>query len=551
VRPVDPRLLHRARASIAYLGVCVAIGVVTAVLVVTQASLLAHGIAAAFIGGADFADLRSTMVVLALVIAGRAVTAWLTEGAAHRASARVKSQLRGQLLAHAVRLGPRWLAGRRTAELATLATRGVDALDVYFSRYLPQLVLAVVVPIAVLVRMFPADVLAAVTVVLTLPLIPVFTVLIGMAAQARSRRRWRALAHLANHFLDVIAGLSTLKIFGRAKAQAGHIRRVTDEYRRETMATLRIAFMSSLVLELLASIAVALVAVGVGLRLVEGTLDLETGLLVLILAPEAYLPLRHLGTHYHASAEGLAAAEDVFSVLESPVPPTGGRTDLPDLRRAELRVEALTVRHADRDESAPDGLDFVLRPGELVGIAGPSGSGKTTLLHVLLGLIQPDEGRIVMAVAQGQEVDLAELDPQTWRRQVSWVAQDPYVVPGSLADNVRLGAPDASNHAVADALREAGLDELPLDTWVGERGAGLSAGQRRRMALARALVRNSPLLLLDEPTAGLDPATEEAVLATVRSRADDGYLVLVVAHRPSVLAAADRVVQLAPAVVAA
>jgi ABC-type transport system involved in cytochrome bd biosynthesis fused ATPase/permease subunit len=275
VRPVDPRLLHRARASIAYLGVCVAIGVGTALLVVAQASLLAHGIAAAFVEGADLTDLRSTMVILALVIGGRAIAVWLTEGAAHRASARVKSQLRSQLLAHAVQLGPRWLAGRRSAELATLATRGVDALDVYFSRYLPQLVLAVVVPIAVLLRMFPADVLAAVTVVLTLPLIPVFTVLIGMAAQARSRRRWRALTHLANHFLDVVAGLPTLKIFGRAKAQAAQIRRVTDEYRRETMATLRIAFMSSLVLELLASIAVALVAVGVGLRLVEGTLDLE------------------------------------------------------------------------------------------------------------------------------------------------------------------------------------------------------------------------------------------------------------------------------------
>jgi thiol reductant ABC exporter CydD subunit len=550
VRPVDPRLLHRARASIAYLGVCVAIGVVTALLVVAQASLLAHGIAAAFVGGADLADLRSTMVVLALVIAGRAVTAWLTEGAAHRASARVKSQLRGQLLAHAVRLGPRWLAGRRTAELATIATRGVDALDVYFSRYLPQLVLAVVVPITVLVRMFPADILAAVTVVLTLPLIPVFTVLIGMAAQARTRQRWRALTHLANHFLDVIAGLPTLKIFGRAKAQAGHIRRVTDEYRRETMATLRIAFMSSLVLELLASIAVALVAVGVGLRLVEGTLDLETGLLVLILAPEAYLPLRHIGTHYHASAEGLAAAEDVFSVLESPIPPTGQRTEVPDLRRAELRAEALTVRHVGRDETAPDRLDLVLRSGELVGVAGPSGSGKTTLLHVLLGLVRPDDGRVVIA-AQGHEVDLAEIDPETWRRQISWVAQDPYVVPGNLADNIRLGAPDTSDQAVGDALRQAGLGDLPLETRVGERGAGLSTGQRRRMALARALVRNTPVLLLDEPTAGLDPATEEEVLATVRSRAADGCLVLVVAHRPSVLAAADRVVRLAPAVVAA
>jgi thiol reductant ABC exporter CydD subunit len=550
VRPVDPRLLHRARASFTYLGVCVAVGVVTALLVVAQASLLAHGIAAAFVGGADLTDLRSTMLLLALVIAGRAVAVWLTEGAAHRTSARVKSQLRGQLLAKAVQLGPRWLAGRRSAELATLATRGVDALDVYFSRYLPQLILAVVVPIAVLLRMFPADVLAAVTVVLTLPLIPVFTILIGLAAQARSRRRWRALTQLADHFLDVVAGLPTLKIFGRAKAQAAQIRRVTDEYRRETMATLRIAFMSSLVLELLASIAVALVAVGVGLRLVDGTLDLETGLLVLILAPEAYLPLRHLGTHYHASSEGLAAAEDVFSVLESPVLPSGKRMDLPDLRRAELRVEALTVRHADRAESAPDGLDLVLRPGELVGVAGPSGSGKTTLLHTLLGLVRPDKGRVVIA-AQGEEVDLADLDPQTWRRQVSWVAQDPYVVPGSLADNVRLGAPAASDRMVVDAVREAGLGDLPLETWVGERGAGLSAGQRRRMALARALIRNTPVLLLDEPTAGLDLATEEAVLATVRSRAADGCLVLAVAHRPSVLATADRVVQLAPAVVAA
>ncbi len=550
MRAVDPRLLHRARASLAYLGVCIAIGVVTALLVVAQASLLAHGIAAAFVGGADLADLDSTMLLLALVIVGRALTAWATEGAAHRASAQVKSQLRSQLLAHAVRLGPRWLAGRRSAELATLATRGVDALDVYFSRYLPQLVLAVVVPIVVLLRMVPADLLASVTVVLTLPLIPVFTVLIGMAAQARSRRRWRALTHLAHHFLDVVAGLPTLKIFGRAKVQAVQIRRVTDEYRRETMATLRIAFMSSLVLELMASLAVALVAVGVGLRLVEGTLDLETGLLVLILAPEAYLPLRHLGTHYHASAEGLAAAEEVFSVLESPVPPTGRLTDIPDLRHAELRVEGLTVRHTGRTESAPDSLDVALRPGELVALAGPSGTGKTTLLHVLLGLVRPDEGRVVV-VAHGQEVDLAELDPETWRRNVSWVAQQPYVVPGSLADNVRLGAPSASDDAVAEALRNAGLGDLALDTWVGERGAGLSLGQRRRMALARALVRSTPVLLLDEPTASLDTATEEAVLATVRSQAANGRMVLVVAHRPSVLAAADRVVQLAPAAVAA
>ena len=283
---------------------------------------------------------------------------------------------------------------------------------------------------------------------------------------------------------------------------------------------------------------------------VEGTLDLETGLLVLILAPEAYLPLRHIGTYYHASAEGLAAAEQVFSVLESSVPPTGARRDIPDLQRAELRVEGLTVRHEGRDESAPDRVDVAVRPGELVALTGPSGSGKTTLLHVLLGLVRPDEGRVVVAEA-GEQVDLAELDPETWRRNISWVAQEPYVVPGTLADNVRLGAPDVSDEAVATALHSAGLVDLTLDAWVGERGDGLSMGQRRRMALARALVRDTPVLLLDEPTASLDMATEEAVLATVRSQAASGRIVLVVAHRPSVLAAADRVVRLAPAVVAA
>jgi len=548
VRPVDPRLLRRARASAAYLMVCVALGVLTAGLVIAQAGLLAHGIAAGFMGGANLADLRSTLGWLAGVFLARAVLAWGSEAAAHRASATVKSQLRTQLLQHAVQLGPRWLAGRRSAELATLATRGVDALDGYFSRYLPQLVLAVVVPVAVLLRMAPADLVAALTVLVTLPLIPLFMVLIGLATKANARRRWRALASLAHYFLDVVAGLSTLKVFGRAKDQARRIRLVTDDYRRETLRTLRVAFMSSLVLELLASLAVALVAVGVGLRLVSGSLDLETALLVLILAPEAFLPIRQVGIHYHASAEGMAAAEEVFTVLESPLPPAGTRTDLPDVGSGELRVEGVSVVHTGRDLTAPDRLDLVLRAGEVVALAGPSGTGKTTLVHVLLGLVRPDAGR-VLVVSAGHAVDLSDLDPAQWRARVAWVAQEPHVVPGTLADNVRLGAPGASADAVSGALRLAGLD-LPAQTPVGERGAGLSVGQRRRMALARAFIRDAPVLLLDEPTAGLDPATEADVLAAVRAQSP-GRIVLVVAHRPSVLAAADRVVELAPAVVPA
>jgi thiol reductant ABC exporter CydD subunit len=546
VRPVDPRLLRRARATVVYLVACVGLGLTTAVLVVAQAGLLAYGITAAVTDGADLADLRTTMVWLAFVVFARSAGAWATEAAAHRTAAAVKFQLRSQLLSHAMHLGPRWLSGQRSAELTVLATRGVDALDGYFSRYLPQLVLAVLVPVAVLLRMLPADLIATLTVLLTLPLVPVFMVLIGMAAEARSRKRWRALTSLAHHFLDVVAGLPTLKIFGRAKAQAIRVRQVTDDYRHETMGTLRIAFVSALVLELVSAIAVALVAVGVGLRLVEGTLDLETALLVLILAPEAYLPLRQVGTHYHASVEALAVADEVFLVLDAPPPISGARRDIPDLRRAEIRVEQLSVRHVGRDASAPEAVHLVLRPGELVAVVGPSGCGKTTLLHVLLGLVLPDAGRVLVSTPE-QDIDLTDLDSAAWQGQVSWVAQDPYVVPGTVADNVRLGAPTSSDTAVMNALRMAGLVDLPATTRVGERGVGLSVGQRRRMALARALVRDTPVLLLDEPTAGLDPDTEQTVLATVRARAAAGGTVLVVGHRQSVLAVADRVVELAPA----
>ncbi len=488
-------------------------------------------------------------IALAVVVAARAALAWLTESAAHSASAAVKSQLRQQLLAHIVQLGPRWLVGRRSGELATLATRGVDALDGYFARYLPQLVLAVLVPVAVLARIVTEDLVATITILVTLPLIPVFMVLIGMATQAHNRRRWRALQVLSHHFLDVVTGLPTLKVFGRAKAQAERVRRVTDDYRRETMRSLRLAFMSSAVLELMATISVALVAVGVGLRLVDGRLDLETGLLVLILAPEAYLPLRQLGTHYHASAEGMAAAEEVFAVLDAPLPVRGTSSAVPDMRHGEVRVVDVRVEHEGRDLAAPDGVTLTLRPGRVVGLAGPSGSGKTTLLHVLLGLVVPSSGHVVVAGPLGAEVELGSLDPDGWRERVSWVAQDPYVVTGTLADNVRLGAPNASDEAVRDALRSAEL-ELPLTSPIGERGSGLSVGQRRRMALARALVRDTPVLLLDEPTAGLDPETEAAVLATIRAAAAN-RLVLLVAHRPSVLAAADERVTLAAAEVVA
>jgi thiol reductant ABC exporter CydD subunit len=482
------------------------------------------------------------LLLLAAVIVARAGVAWAQEVAAHRSSAGVKSALRRRLLARAVGLGPGWLAGERSGELATLATRGVDALDDYFSRYLPQLVLAVIVPVAVLVQVLTADWLSALTIAVTLPLIPVFMILIGLYTRARTDRQWRLLSQLSGHFLDVVAGLPTLKVFGRAKAQATTIRTITDEYRRATMSTLRIAFLSSLALELLATVSVALVAVSIGLRLLGGDLDLRTALLVLILAPEAYLPLRQVGAQFHASAAGLAAAERVFAVLEEPVHPAGQRA----VPRGQIKIEKVMVRYPSRDVPAISAASLVLEPGTVTAVAGPSGCGKSTLLAVLLGFVRPSAGSVTVG-----GVDLADLDPDAWRQQLAWVPQRPYLFAGTVAENIRLGAPDATDAQLRDAARQANatafIEALPAGfaTRLGDGGAGLSAGQRQRIALARAFLRDAPILLLDEPTSNLDGETEAEVLAAVR-RLAAGRTVLLVAHRPSLLALADHVVQLAP-----
>ncbi|MFE4592405.1 thiol reductant ABC exporter subunit CydD [Streptomyces laurentii] len=542
MKPIDPRLLRHARATRFFLLAVVGLGLVGALLIVAQAMLIAEVVVGAFQKGLPVSGLTTPLVLLAIVAVGRALVSWLTELAAHRASAAVKSELRGRLLQQAAHLGPGWLSGQKAGSLAALATRGVDALDDYFARYLPQLGLAVVVPVAVLARIVTEDWVSAAIIVVTLPLIPVFMILIGWYTQARMDRQWKLLSRLSGHFLDVVAGLPTLKVFGRAKAQAENIRKITAEYRRATMRTLRIAFLSSFALELLSTLSVALVAVGIGMRLVHGSLDLATGLVILILAPEAYLPLRQVGAQFHAAAEGLAAAEEIFEVLEQPVP-DGGTGAVPASVRLEL--DHVTVRHPGRATPSLDAASLTVEPGETVALVGPSGAGKSTLLDVVLGFARPEEGGTVRVGG----ADLASLDLEEWRSRIAWVPQRPYLFAGTIAENVRLARPDASDEAVRQALRDAGADgfvaDLPegADTPLGEDGAGLSAGQRQRLALARAFLADRPLLLLDEPTAALDGATEAGVVDAVR-RLAVGRTVLLVVHRPALLAVADRVVRI-------
>ncbi|NLU76283.1 thiol reductant ABC exporter subunit CydD [Streptomyces sp. HNM0575] len=535
MRPVDPRLLTYARTTRVFLAASVLLGLLSALLVIGQAVLIADVVVRAF---RQDGGVGGELLLLAAIACGRALVSWLTELAAHRSSAAVKSELRTRLTDHALALGPAWLRGRPTGELAALATRGIDALDGYFARYLPQLALAVAVPAAVLVRIVTADWVSAAVIAVTLPLVPLFMALVGWATQTHMDRQWRLLTRLSGHFLDVVAGLPTLKVFGRAKAQARSIRAITGDYRRATLRTLRVAFLSSLVLELVATVSVALVAVGIGMRLVHGELDLYTGLLVLVLAPEAYLPLRQVGTHYHAAAEGLSAAAEVFAVLAEPAPPAGG-VPAPDLRTATVTVDGLRVRHEGRAHDSLPATGLTLRPGETVALTGPSGAGKSTLLHAMLGFARPASGAVRVDGTDLRDVELA-----SWHAQIAWVPQHPHLFAGTVADNVRLARPGAGGAEVAAALADAGADLDPA-TVLGEGGEGISAGQRRRVALARAFLTERPLLLLDEPTAALDGETEASVAGTLRRhRLSRDRTVLLVTHRPGLLAAVDRVVEL-------
>ena len=545
--PVDPRLLRLSRTTRRYLVWSVALGSVLAVLVVAQARLLANVIGAVFESGAGLAGVRGPMLALLAVVVARGAVVWTQEWAAHRSSAAVKSQLRVAVLARLVRGGPVTRDAGSTGAVATLVTRGVDALDGYFARYLPQLVLAAVVPLAVVVQLLASDWKSGLVVALTLPLLPVFMVLIGLYTQRDTRRHWQALSVLAGHFLDVVAGLGTLKVFGRAKAQTDSIRRVSEAHRSATLRTLRVAFLSSLVLELVSTLSIALVAVGVGLRVLDGSLDLTTGLVVLVLVPEAYLPLRNLGASFHASAEGLTAAGEIFALLELPAPARGTRTDVPDPASSPIRVEGLRVDLPDRAATAFRDLDLTLSPGEIVALTGPSGAGKSTLLSVLMGQRLPDAGTVRVGSS-----DLFAFDPDAWRGRVAWLPQRPHLFAGSIADNVRLGVPDATDEQVRHALVAAQVNFVDTDsagaaTEVGRRNTGLSAGQLQRVALARLLLRvrryDTGLLLLDEPTAHLDGDTEKQVVAALLEAAAR-RTVLVVSHRPVVLDAADRVVRM-------
>jgi thiol reductant ABC exporter CydD subunit len=542
-RMIDPRLIRYARSTRSLIIASVALSALGGGLLIAQAWLLADVVSSVF-AGSGLAAVRAPVGALLAVVLGRGAVAWAGETVAGRSAVAAKQQLRAALLQRLVPNAARADADGRSGELAVLATRGLDGLDAYFSLYLPQLVVVLLVPLATAVAILASDWISGVIVLVTLPLIPVFMALVGAGTRDRTRRQLETMQRLGGHFRDLVAGLPTLKVFGVARRQLALIGEVGEQHRVASMRVLRVTFLSSLILELLATISVALVAVAVGLRLLAGDLDFRTALFVLVLAPEAYAPLRALGANYHAAADGVSAAERVFAELDAPLPaPPAGRPS-PDPGLTGIAVEDLRLTYPGRSARALDGVSLSVAPGETVALVGPSGCGKSTLLQVLLGFAAPQAGTVLIG-----DDDLATLDPEHWRTHLAWLPQRPHLFNASIADNIRVGRPEAGDGAVRDAAVAAGLAELlarrpeGLATSVGERGARLSAGERQRVALARVILRDASLILLDEPTANLDGETEAAVVDTVRALTA-GRTSLIVAHRPALLAVADRVVEL-------
>jgi len=553
LRPFDKRLLGRVAVARWALAADLAAGLTGTLLLLAQVTLLAAVIAGAAESRLQRVPTTQAVVLVAIVLA-RAGLVQVVELSGRRAATKVMSALRVELVERSLRPGAARWQPLDSAELATSAVQGVDGLETYFARYLPQVVLAVTVPVAVLLWSAVVDLQSAVIMLVTLPVIPVFMTLIGRSAGARSRANWQALVVLSAHFLDVVRGLPTLRAFNRGSAQISSIQRATERYRRTTMGTLRLAFLSGVVLDLATTLSTALVAVTLGVRLVGGTLGLQPALTVLLLVPELYAPIRMVGILFHASADGLAAVERILDALDGARtdalgPETAGvtgngRAAIPDPATEPISLRSVTVRHPGRPSSALDGLDLDIHPAELVAVAGASGAGKTTLGRVLLGLTRPDDG---VVLAGGRP--LAEVDPEGWRSRVAWAPQHPTLVPGTVAENIALGRPDATTAAIEEAARRAAahpfIERLPegYATVIGGGGRGLSAGQRQRLGLARALLRDASLLVLDEPTVHLDAVAARRVADTVHELRGSRTVVLIT-HDRELAARADRQVWL-------
>ncbi len=540
---MDKRLLAEARKRRGVLALIVILSAGAALVIVAQAAVLSRVVRQVFLDQAGLSIVQGWLLLLGGLVVARALIGYATSVSAARMAVAIRRDLRQRLIGHLARLGPSYVKHERTGELTITATEGIDALDGYFRDFLPGIVAAGLIPVIILLAVLPLDGLTFVVLLVTAPLIPLFTALIGWAAGALARSQYAEMQRLGAHFLDVMQGLTTLKLFNRSRHQLTTIVRLTDQFRDATLRVLRVAFLSAFMLEMLATLSVAIVAVEISLRLLHGSIGFEQALFLLVIAPEYYLPLRTLGARFHNSTTGAAAARRIYEVLETPAPARAAAcTPIP--AQATIEFESVSVVYESGQRPALYEVSFCVRPGEHVALVGVSGSGKSTIGALLLKFIRPTSGTIRIG-----SVNLADLDDAVWRRHIAWVPQKPFLFNLSIADNIRFGNPSATLDDIISAARDSAAHDFILrfpqgyETRCGERGLRLSGGQLQRIALARAFLKAAPILLLDEATAHLDPHTEATILSAI-DRLARGRTVLLAAHRLATVVKADRILVL-------
>jgi ATP-binding cassette, subfamily C, bacterial CydD len=539
---MNRELIKEVRSARVSLGLTVALGLLAAAATILQLVALSKVVDGVFLKGADLTEVRGLLLLLLCAFVLRSALLWGKEVAGQRGAVRVKSELRERLLAHVLRLGPSYTREERTGELATTATEGVEKLDAYVGRYLPQVFLSVLVPLMIAWYIVPRDLSSAVLLLVTAPVIPVLMVLVGSYAEEHTRRQWRALARMGASFLDAMQGLTTLKVFGRSAEEGRKVAAASEEFRKRTMKVLRYAFLSGFVLEFMTAAAIGLVAVTLGVRVISGNMPFAVAFLVLLLTPEFYKPLRELGVHRHAGMEGSAAADRIFEILSTTprVRHSSGASNLA-FDGPSIELSGVGYAYPGSEEAALQDVSLVLPARTRTALVGRSGSGKSTLVNLLMRFVDPETGTIL---ANG--VEITDLSLESWRKNLALVPQRPHLFHGTVLDNIRLARPDASQEEIENAAEAAGaaifIRQLPsgYDTQVGERGARLSGGEAQRIAIARAFLKDAPVLIMDEPTSGLDPESER-LIRTALERLSDGRTVLVIAHRLNTVYGADRI----------